>query len=197
MRARLRIINHPHLGHADRIAIGPPLGQVMPAGRSRPAGRRGPSDAGGDRKLQPGALTILSAVRLSRPEGCEMTISASTSSRSTDVSGPSLSDVTPGYALAFEKFSQPSSPGDAAQEGARLKVDRLRGGSVLAAGVALQPWQAIPARKPSGSHRTGIRHKARNDLCHFHLPSSERRRKGATCSRLPVNADEQQGDMLC
>ncbi len=98
--------------------------------------------------------------------------------------------------LAFEKFSQTQFAGDAAQEGAWLKVDRLRGGERLAAGVALQRRQAIPrVSRRVAIDRIVIKHA--NDLCHFHLPSSETKRKGATSSRLPVNADEQQGDMLC
>ena len=61
--------------------------------------------------LRFGALAIRSAVRYAGQNGCEMTISASGSSRSNSESGPSLSDVTvSSWPRSSRKLRSPSSP---------------------------------------------------------------------------------------
>ena len=69
------------------------------------------ADAGGDDELQFRRLAIRSAVMYAGQKGCEMTTSASGSSRSRTESGPSLSEVTTRVCPASSRnFRSPSSP---------------------------------------------------------------------------------------
>ena len=84
-----------------------------------------------------GALAIRSAVRYAGQNGCEMTISASGSSRSKAESGPSLSDVTIELvATALDEAPEAELAGDAAEQLAGREVDRLGRRGRLAAVVA-------------------------------------------------------------
>lgn len=95
MGSRFRVTAHRHrmLGGADAVAVGNFGNRNTPLHRRLQIDMIG-ADGGGDRQLELFCLGNAFSREIGRPEGCEITISASASSRSNTELGPPLSEVT-------------------------------------------------------------------------------------------------------